>query len=534
MNHTGELLHERFEILREIGEGGQGKTYLARDVVQNSEVALKELNLSFAADWKAIELFERESNALQSLDHPSIPSYVDAFHDEEGRRFFLVQQFIDGESLSQRLERGEIMGDVEALNFIDEMLNTLDYLHGFSPPVIHRDIKPSNILLDSQGNYALIDFGAVQVVSQDTVGGSTIVGTSGYMPPEQLMGRATAATDLYALAATTVHLITGLHPSDLPMERMKLQFRDVVGFSSPLLDVLDKMLEPDVERRFSSVAQVRQALRDPSTMALIPGAAAATGLQAREPRGTARPDRRRLDPDLANRIAASPFPNPVCDVKVDGDRLILEAHSEGVGTGQAAIMTGGIGLVLSALGCLSGFGELCCLGIPVLFLGTPLVAMSWDRMVSPRMERLVISPQGVEITTSNSNPKAGITVDGEQINIPLSSLRNHYLNIADPTSGYQGSAGRTNLSKKSEIVFVEDRGHQHGFGSTVATRGKFIQAGAANNQELRWLYDLVDTKIQELVKPQRIQADSPPSDDEPFKPLDPAEPADNLPRNDAW
>ena len=259
----GDLLDDRFELRQKIGEGGQGFTYLAWDLSDEELVAVKELDLGQTDDWKAIELFEREGEALEQLSHPRIPSYIDAFHIESDAGqplFFLVQEYVDGESLESMIEGGETFDEEEVGRFVDEMLETLDYIHGQSPPVVHRDIKPSNIIRRPDGTHALVDFGAVQTILPDEVGGSTVVGTSGYMPVEQLMGRSTPQTDLYALGATAVHLLSRQHPTDLPVDGMALKFRDRINVSPPFADFLEQLLQPHAEDRFPSASEARSAL----------------------------------------------------------------------------------------------------------------------------------------------------------------------------------------------------------------------------------------------------------------------------------
>jgi eukaryotic-like serine/threonine-protein kinase len=143
----------------------------------------------------------------------------------------------------------------------------LIYLHELKPPVIHRDIKPQNILLQPNRKIALVDFGAVQDTYRNTqVGGSTVVGTYGYMPPEQFRGKAVAATDLYALGATILFLLTGRSPAELPEIKLKLSFRDSVDISSHFADWLDKMIEPAIEDRFSGAKQALKALQSPVSL----------------------------------------------------------------------------------------------------------------------------------------------------------------------------------------------------------------------------------------------------------------------------
>ena len=259
-----KLLQGRFELGELLGEGGQGKTYRGVDHDTGTPVAIKELGLDFAENWKAIELFEREGRALRSLEHRAIPSYIDAFHIEEGDgtvRFFLVQEFVDGKTFRELIDEGEFISTKAAIDFVGHVLDILEYLHGLNPPVIHRDIKPSNLMLRADGSIALVDFGAVQVVQPHTLMGSTIVGTTGYVAPEQLAGRTVAASDLYALGTTVVHLMTHIHPAKMPMERMRLQFeKHIIEAPQRLTQFLGGVLEPVVEDRISTVSEAKATL----------------------------------------------------------------------------------------------------------------------------------------------------------------------------------------------------------------------------------------------------------------------------------
>lgn len=260
------LLGDRFSVERLLGRGAQGRTYLGQDRQSGEAVAIKELDLGQADDWKAIELFEREAQALQSLNYPNIPRYVDAFHrsDQEGReRFFLVQQFVEGSPLEKLIERGASWSEGEARRLLRQLLEILVYLQDRSPRVIHRDIKPSNLILGSNGRLSLIDFGAVQAVMPVAgSGGSTVVGTTGYMPVEQIMGRAGPASDLYAVGATMVHLLSGHHPAQLPLTANRLDFRGLVNVSDRFAGFLEWLLHPHVEERPADARQALRALDD--------------------------------------------------------------------------------------------------------------------------------------------------------------------------------------------------------------------------------------------------------------------------------
>lgn len=178
---------DRYDIIRPIGRGGQGELFLARDLEGDCDVALKRLSMRSVADWKAIELFEREAKVLRSLDHPSIPAYVDDFivgAQGDEPQFYLAQAFVDGESLADIVADGGVWGEAEARDFLGQMLDVLAYLGELHPPIVHRDIKPDNIIRREGGSYALVDFGAVQAIMPADAGGSTVVGTSGYLPVE--------------------------------------------------------------------------------------------------------------------------------------------------------------------------------------------------------------------------------------------------------------------------------------------------------------------------------------------------------------
>lgn len=283
-----ELLQGRYEVVCELGRGGQGRMLLAKDHRTQQMVAVKKLDVGHVESWKAIELFERECTVLRSLNNPAIPAYIDSFSvqhsDGAGVEFYLVQEFVEGQSFAQWIEQGLRVEEDFVWYFLEEMLRVLQSLHELSPPVLHRDIKPSNILWRNDGRLMLADLGAVQATVHEG-GGSTIVGTNGYMALEQLMGRACAATDLYALGATVVHLLSHRHPSDLPVEDMAMVFRPYVKVSEPLAEFLDGLLAPYLEDRFSSAARALERLHAVrSTMISVRGSVIEVRERAEKPR----------------------------------------------------------------------------------------------------------------------------------------------------------------------------------------------------------------------------------------------------------
>ena len=267
LHQPQEIIGDRYRILEMLGQGGIGITYKAEDLGTQQQVALKALSLRRITDWKVLELFEREARVLSYLQHPAIPRYLNYFQVDtaENRWFYLVQELAEGRSLAQWIKEGGRVGEAEARQIAMQVLEVLSYLHSLNPPVIHRDIKPQNIIRRSDGQLFLVDFGSVQDTYRDTLTqGSTVVGTYGYMAPEQFRGKAVPATDLYGLGATLLFLLTHQSPADLPQRRLKIDIRACTQLSPAFADWLDQMLEPAMEDRFSSAKQALAALQEKS------------------------------------------------------------------------------------------------------------------------------------------------------------------------------------------------------------------------------------------------------------------------------
>lgn len=243
--HQKRVVKDRFELLSVLGHGAQGVTHLARDRQTGELVAVKVMNLKTAKEWKAIDLFHREVDALRRLSHSQIPAFVDAFDIDE-TEFFLVQTFVPGDNLMVRMVRQELIDEVRLKDIAEQLFGVLAYLHSQSPPVLHRDVKPANIIISDDGKVSLVDFGAVQNQGSR---GTTIVGTSGYMPPEQLTGRAVPASDVYAAGALLVHAATRVHPAELEVSRLKLQWRPRARISESFANWMDRLISPVVEDR---------------------------------------------------------------------------------------------------------------------------------------------------------------------------------------------------------------------------------------------------------------------------------------------
>lgn len=262
---AGRVLQERYRLEALLGRGGFGSTWSARDLRSGERVAIKRFDLRHASDWKAHELFEREVRVLSGLQHPGIPGFLDSFEDDQGA-ICLVQRLAPGHTLASWVEdHGWHPEEEELVALSLSLLDVLDYLHTRHPPVIHRDVKPQNLLRDAEGRLSVVDFGAVKasLSGERGVGGSTIVGTFGYMPPEQLRGVALPATDLYALGMTLLYLLTRQEPETLPTRRLKVDLEALFGArreQSVLLCWLDALIEPAPEDRPASAREARELL----------------------------------------------------------------------------------------------------------------------------------------------------------------------------------------------------------------------------------------------------------------------------------
>ncbi|GET35911.1 serine/threonine protein kinase [Microseira wollei] len=263
-----KILGDRYDIIKQLGKKSGRRTLLARDRRTQELVVIKLLFFGSDFEWDDLKLFEREASILQALSHPAIPQYLNHFEIDlpQGKGFALVQSYIQAKSLEEHLKNGRTFREVELKEVAKALLEILIDLHGRQPPVIHRDIKPSNILLTNRsahsiGQVYLVDFGSVQTLAAREGGTMTVVGTYGYMPPEQFGGRGVPASDLYSLGATLIYLVTGTHPADLPQQELRIQFEKLSNLSPSLNRWLKRMTHPSLERRFSSAFEALEDLQ---------------------------------------------------------------------------------------------------------------------------------------------------------------------------------------------------------------------------------------------------------------------------------
>lgn len=249
MAFDGPLLGGRYRLGPRLGRGSQGEIYLARDDKAKGgeprEVIVKRLTPR--GTWKSFELFEREAKVLSQLRHPGIPRHLATIEEPPGT-FNLVMQRAPGENLRDLTQRRRL-SQLELRDVLIRCLEVLDHLHTRTPPIVHRDLKPSNIVRAPDGKIALVDFGGVLDASREK-GGSTIVGTFGYMAPEQLHGQAVPATDIYALGATIVALAGGVEPEDVPRKGLRMDLdRHLPALDPGFRRALAAMTDPDPDKR---------------------------------------------------------------------------------------------------------------------------------------------------------------------------------------------------------------------------------------------------------------------------------------------
>ena len=256
----------KYQFIKKIGQGSQAKVFLARRLSDNLMVAVKQLDIESVSSWKEYDLFRREAAVLSTLNIDGVAHFYEAIEciDDIPPCSYLVQQYVEGQSVGDMIRAGHRFTTDEIYDIIIQMLTILYQLHSRPDPVIHRDIKPSNIMLTPIiGGYdvTIIDFGAV-ANPQVQSGGSTVAGTYGYMPPEQLMGRPQPASDIYSLAAVAVELFTGISPATMPTRDFRLIFEpEMQAYPHALVATLRKMLDPDASVRLCDCLQLIQMFK---------------------------------------------------------------------------------------------------------------------------------------------------------------------------------------------------------------------------------------------------------------------------------
>ena len=293
----GQTLFGRYKLTRILGAGGFGQTYLAIDTQQSSRpwCVVKQLKpASQDTNFLTVarRLFETEVKTLERLgSHSQIPQLLN--HFEEDNEFYLVQEYIDGQSLESEIKEKGQFSESEVIALLEEVLLVLQFIHNHH--VVHRDLKPDNLIRrrHSQG-IVLIDFGAVKeirtrLITGEQTGLTIGIGTQGYTPSEQLSGKPRYSSDIYALGMTAIHAVTGKSPTDLPEDFGSLdpRWQDYAQVSPGLAILLGKMTRHYIHQRYSSTEEV---LKDLKRLDELPAEAAAadTYLETSFPEGSSK------------------------------------------------------------------------------------------------------------------------------------------------------------------------------------------------------------------------------------------------------
>ncbi len=270
------VLHKRYMILRTIGQGGMGAVYQAKDMRRGTICAIKEMSLSqVPAEERvqAIQNFRGEAKILSALNHPNLPTFTGLF--TEGQRYFLVMEYIEGQTLEHLLEQNGPFSERRVLGWARQLCDVLEYLHSQNPPIIFRDIKPGNIMLTRDGHIKLIDFGIARFFRQAGARDTQMLGTPGFAPPEQY-GKAQTdeRSDIYSLAITLFQLLTNT------LSEKGFGLKDVrsinPNISPNVARALEKASSLSPEDRYDSIASFRRALLGVGTFFFENGSQATT------------------------------------------------------------------------------------------------------------------------------------------------------------------------------------------------------------------------------------------------------------------
>ncbi|XGV99536.1 MAG: CHASE2 domain-containing protein [Leptolyngbya sp. BL-A-14] len=404
----GTLLNGRFKIIQALGSGGFGQTYIAEDVAQpdRPQCVIKQFRPAYQEQSflkVARRLFTTEAETLQKLgSHDQIPTLLAVF--EENNEFYLAQEYVEGQALSDEIATAQRLDESAILALLQDVLPILAFVHQNN--VIHRDIKPANIIRRQRdGKFVLIDFGAVKEIqtqltslepghSNFTVG----IGTQGYGPSEQMMGKPRYNSDVYALGMTAITALTGLQPFQLPThpETGEVIWRDQARVSANLAGILTKMTRYHFSQRYQTAEAVLYALEHPAEVVADDTQLPLT-LPEYPPTATLGQDPNRLNQPQTAQISLTRWQRFSQSI---GGKEGLGVGSPPIGMRLAALSVGIASLTMTAL----------MLGIRQLGWLQPLELAAYDRLVQvspdPGIDSrlLVVGITEADITTQKQFP----------------------------------------------------------------------------------------------------------------------------------
>jgi len=365
------ILRGHYKIISHLGGGGFGQTYLAEDIdlPTHPTCVVKQLkplsNETFVLET-AKRLFDQEAEILYSLgSHDRIPRLL--AHFQEGKEFYLVQEFADGRDLTQEIGNGKRSPEAVAIALLQEILEILVFVHGRG--VVHRDIKPANLIRrNSDRKIVLIDFGAVKEIggmAADSHGNTNLtiaIGSPGYMPIEQMNGKPRFSSDIYAVGMMVIQAITGAEPrlfAEHP-DTAEIIWRDRLqdSYSPQFLDILDKMIRYDFRQRYQTAQDVLDAIAAMENITNISSHELPTVISANH--GNLEPATTIISPQVTT--ASQDFPtNPQSPPSISRFKQVLSKdnldQNKKCFPWKKVLLIGGIVTAISAIVTISKFSQ---------------------------------------------------------------------------------------------------------------------------------------------------------------------------------
>ncbi|MFP4497515.1 MAG: serine/threonine protein kinase [Vulcanimicrobiota bacterium] len=260
MLRTGDIVKDRYKVLRVLGQGGMSTVYLVEDQVLENQWAMKETLDVFPDKDKSeiLDQFKKEAKILANLSHSNLPRVIDYF--EENQVHYLVEEFIEGKSSEEILNQGGNFDEVRIINWGVQICDLLDFLH--ENGIIYRDLKPGNIMIDANDQVYLVDFGIARFFQGGKARDTVIIGTPGFASPEHYgRGETDQRSDIYSLGATLHYMLTGVDPADKPFHfEIPYFVNSAVSFETS--SIVMKCLDLDPNRRFQKAGDIKKALEN--------------------------------------------------------------------------------------------------------------------------------------------------------------------------------------------------------------------------------------------------------------------------------